>query len=69
MVTSPAKASPYPQIAFPHDPGLPELPRLLDQQWVMATYDRRFEEMPPDPSGIRIRQFAPQQGQISHSQL
>ena len=62
MVASQPKATPYVQLAFPDDPGLPELPRLFDHEWAMRAYGQRFGDSLPDPSGIRIRQFAHSRG-------
>ena len=62
MVASQPKATPYIQLAFPDDPGLPELPKLFDHEWAMRAYGQRFEDSLPDPSAIRIRQFAHSRG-------
>ena len=58
MVSSPARATLHPRIAFPDDPGLSELPRLFDPEWVWRAYDREFGLADVYPESIRIRQFS-----------
>ena len=48
----------YPQVEFPDDAGLSELPMLFDPDWVWETFCRRFERPEQDPHRIRIRQFS-----------
>ena len=48
----------YPQIEFPDDPGLIELPRLFDPAWVWETLCRQLGRPDNDPQCIRIRQFS-----------
>ena len=65
MVTSPAVIPLYPEVAFPHDPRLPDLPRLFDSEWVWRTYCRQFGEPGTDPHRIRVRQFAHSLGRVA----
>ena len=48
----------YPQIDFPDDPGLSELPRLFDSAWVWETFCDRIGRPETEPQQIRIRQFS-----------
>ena len=57
MTASPTAVALYPQVAFPEDPGIPELPRLFDPEWVHGAY-RQFGGQEPSPHRIRIRQFS-----------
>ena len=65
MISTIAESSLYPQVAFPEDPGLPDLPRLFDQDWVMRRYEQRFGEPEAEPLGIRARQFAHSLGRVA----
>ncbi len=47
----------YPQVDFPDDPDLGELPNLFDPNWVWETFCRKCEKPENEPDGIRIRQF------------
>ncbi|MCY4560438.1 MAG: phosphotransferase [Chloroflexi bacterium] len=57
MVTQPV-ASLYPEVDFPEDPGLGELPKLFDPNWIWETFCQRFEGPDTDPDRFRIRQFS-----------
>lgn len=48
----------YPEIDFPEDAGLSELPNLFDPEWVWATFCREFGRPEHYPHRIRIRQFS-----------
>ena len=48
----------YPEIDFPEDPGLSELPNLFDPEWVWAAYCREFGNPENEPDQIRVRQFS-----------
>ncbi len=65
MVSSPATVPLYPEIGFPEDPGLGDLPRLFDSEWIWRAYCRQFGRPCTDPSRIRIRQFAHNLGRIA----
>ena len=60
-----AVAELYPQIAFPEDPGLHELPNLFDQEWVWCAYHQQFGRHETDPNRIRVRQFAHSLGRVA----
>ncbi len=47
-----------PQVSFPEDPCLEELPKLFDPEWVWRSYCQRFGVPESDPYRIRIRQFS-----------
>ena len=55
--SSPTTASLYPEVDFPEDPGLRELPKLFDAEWVRWAY-QQFGAQNPNPHRIRIRQFS-----------
>ena len=59
---TPTAAPLYPQVDFPEDPGLIELPNLFDANWVWETFCQQFERPENDPHQIRIRQFSHSQG-------
>ncbi len=65
MASSPAAVSLYPEIAFPEDPGLEDLPRLFDSDWIWGTYLRQFGRPSADPHRIRIRQFTHSLGRVA----
>ena len=48
----------YPQAEFPEDPGLSELSKLFDAEWVCRTYQQRFGGDDLVPCRFRIRQFS-----------
>ena len=58
MVNSEGATSLYPRVEFPHDPGLPELPRLFDPEWVLEVCRRDFGWVDRAPVAVHIRQFA-----------
>ena len=65
-MASPAKSlSLYPEVAFPEDPGLDDLPRLFNAEWVWRAYCRQFGRPSADPSLIRVRQFAHSLGRVA----
>lgn len=47
----------HPQIDFPVDPELPELPHLFEPEWVWGQYCGHFGTPESDPERIRVRQF------------
>ena len=61
-MATPTAAQLYPQVDFPEDPGLIELPNLFDANWVWETFCQQFERPENDPHQIRIRQFSHSQG-------
>ena len=65
MVTSPTAVPLYPQVAFPEDPGLDDLPRLFDSEWVWRAYLKQFGRPSTDPDRIHIRQFAHSLGRVA----
>ena len=54
-----------PQVNFPKDPRLVELPRLFDPEWIWEAYCRQFGRPDTFPYRIRIRQFAHSLGRIA----
>ena len=58
MTVAPTVAPLYPEVDFPEDPGLSELPNLFNPNWVWETFCQRFERPENDPHQIRIRQFS-----------
>ena len=58
MTVTPTVAPLYPEVDFPEDPGLSELPNLFNPNWVWETFCQRFERPENDPHQIRIRQFS-----------
>ena len=57
MTASPTTIALYPQVAFPEDLGIPELPSLFDPEWVHTAF-RQFGGQEPSPQRFRIRQFS-----------
>ena len=58
-LTAPPTAAPlYPEVDFPEDPGLSELPNLFNPEWVWETFCQRFERPERYPERIRVRQFS-----------
>ncbi len=55
--SSPAFAL-YPDVDFPDDPALPDLPRLFDPEWVRQAWRDLFEDQLVDPDRVRVRQFS-----------
>ena len=55
----------YPQIAFPDDPGLEDLPKLFDSGWIWRTYLRQYGRPDEYPYRIRVRQFAHSLGRVA----
>lgn len=54
----PTTVSLYPQVDFPEDPGLRELPQLFDADWLWRAYCQQFGKPGTDPRQMRIRQFS-----------
>ena len=65
MVSSPTTLSLHPEVAFPEDPGLADLPRLFESEWVWQAYLRQYGKPSADPHCIRIRQFAHSLGRVA----
>ena len=65
MASPPTTATLYPQVDFVEDPGLRELPRLFDQDWVWRAYHQQFGPHETEPFRIRIRQFAHSLGRVA----
>ncbi len=65
MVSSPTTLSIYPEFAFPDDPGLEDLPKLFDSEWIWRAYRCQFGRPSTDPHRIRVRQFAHSLGRIA----
>ena len=65
MVSSPTTLSLYPEVAFPDDPGLEDLPKLFDSEWIWEAYRCRFGRPSTDPHRIRVRQFAHSLGRVA----
>ena len=65
MVGAPTTLSLYPEVAFPDDPGLAELPKLFDSEWIWRTYRCQFGRPGTNPDRIRIRQFAHSLGRVA----
>ena len=56
---TPAEAVPlYPEVGFPEDAALPELPRLFDGDWVWEASRAHLEVSDIAPDSIRVRQFS-----------
>ena len=55
----------FPQVSFPEDPGLEELPKLFDPEWVWRSYCQWFGAPEYDPYRIRIRQFSHNPGRTA----
>ena len=55
----------HPQIDFPEDPGLKELPKLFDPDWVCRAYSERFGDEGPTPCRFVIRQFSHALGRVA----
>ncbi len=54
-----------PEVSFPIDPQLSELPGLFDSDWIWRAYCREFGRPKVDPKDIRIRQFAHRVGRTA----
>ena len=65
MVSSPTAVSLYPEIAFPDDPGLEDLPRLFNAEWVWQAFLGQYGRPSTDPHRIRVRQFAHSLGRVA----
>ena len=65
MVGAPTTLSLYPEVAFPDDPGLANLPKLFDSEWIWRTYRCQFGRPGTNPDRIRIRQFAHSLGRVA----
>lgn len=48
----------YPQVEFPPDPKLPDLPKLFDPAWVWPAFRENFGDSGSSPQQIQIRQFS-----------
>lgn len=55
----------YPQVSFPDDPGLPDLPNLFDEEWVSNSYRGLTPDQVSEPGRFRIRQFAHRPGRTA----
>ncbi len=55
----------YPEVAFPEDPGLDDLPKLFDSEWIWRAYCCQFGRPGADPRRLRIRQFAHSLGRVA----
>ena len=65
MASSPSTLSLYPEVAFPDDPGLEDLPKLFDSEWIWRAYRCQFGRPSTDPYRIRVRQFAHSLGRVA----
>ena len=65
MVSSPTTLSLYPEVTFPDDPGLEDLPKLFDAEWIWRTYCFQFGRPSTNPYRIRVRQFAHSLGRVA----
>ena len=65
MTSASAPVSLYPAVAFPEDPGLDDLPRLFDPDWVWQAFVGEYGRPGTDPHRIRIRQFAHSLGRVA----
>ena len=65
MGSSPTTPSLYPEVAFPDDPGLEDLPKLFDSEWIWRAYRCQFGRLSTDPHRIRVRQFAHSLGRVA----
>ena len=65
MPSSPITASLFPQIEFPEDPGLHDLPKLFDADWIWQLYRQQFGGPEANPQQIRIRQFSHSRGRVA----
>ncbi len=65
MASSPPAVSIYPEVSFPEDPGLDDLPKLFDSEWIWRAYRCQFGRPGTDPQRIRIRQFTHSPGRLA----
>ena len=65
MASSPHAVSLYPEVSFPEDPGLDDLPQLFDSEWIWRAYCCQFGKPNTDPDRIRIRQFSHSPGRVA----
>ena len=65
MVSSPTAVTLYPEVNFPEDPGLVDLPRLFDSEWIWREYVRRYGRPTVEPHRLRVRQFAHSLGRVA----
>lgn len=66
-MVSTAVASPVlrPQVDFPADPGLVDLPNLFDAAWIWGRFQSEFGEQEHSPETIRFRQFVHSTGRVA----
>ncbi len=57
MSLAPEASPHFEQVEFPGDPSLPQLPNLLDPDWVWQAIIGSMGEQQPDPYRIRIHHF------------
>ena len=57
MATSVSSKPLFPRVEFPRDPGLLELPRLFDPEWLLEAVQRDLGWADRVPQAIHIRQF------------
>ena len=65
MALSPTTLSLYPEVAFPDDPGLEDLPKLFDAEWIWRAYCRQYGRPDVAPYRLRVRQFAHSLGRVA----
>ncbi len=65
MISSPAAVPLYPQLDFPEDPSLADLPKLFNAEWVWDSFCRQFGAPDIDPAHILIRQFSHSRGRVA----
>ncbi len=59
MTTTAQTVAPlYPEVDFPEDSSLGELPKLFAPEWVWGSFCQQFGQPENDPHQIRIRQFS-----------
>ncbi len=54
-----------PQVDFPPDPGLVELPKLFDANWIWGKFQSEFGEQGHTPETIRVRHFIHSVGRMA----
>ncbi len=55
----------HPQLDFPDDRRLADLPRLFDPAWAWGIYERQHGQQDPGPERLRIREFSHMPGRAA----
>ena len=62
MTTATEALAIHPPIEFPRDPGLQDLPKLFDPDWIWRTYQKLYGDQDVQPANISVRQFSHSSG-------